>query len=125
MNEEDEKGDDGRMMRRGRTPSPSPDRARARSSGARSSGGQRPRPPDAGATGGPPWQATRAHTAPRKDRPRGSPPQDGRHRGGEYPEGEVQRLNGYTEAGLARQYIPTGQMEYWLGMGWSEHRSRH
>eukprot|EP00959_Pyramimonas_sp_CCMP1952_P409963 8591767-Pyramimonas_sp.AAC.1 len=53
MGEEDEKGDDDRMMRRGRAPSPSPGRARARCSGARSSGGQRPHPPDAGAAVGP------------------------------------------------------------------------
>eukprot|EP00959_Pyramimonas_sp_CCMP1952_P242799 5075167-Pyramimonas_sp.AAC.1 len=86
MDEEDEKGDDGRMARRGRAPSLSPDRARARSSGARSSGGQRPHPPYAGATRGPPWQATRAHTPPRKGRLRGNPPQDGQHRGGEDPE---------------------------------------
>eukprot|EP00959_Pyramimonas_sp_CCMP1952_P252765 5280806-Pyramimonas_sp.AAC.1 len=67
MSEEDEKGDDDRVVLRGQAPSPSPDRARARSSGARSSGGQRPHPPDAGARRGPPWQATRAHAPPRKD----------------------------------------------------------
>eukprot|EP00959_Pyramimonas_sp_CCMP1952_P425697 8916927-Pyramimonas_sp.AAC.1 len=67
MGEEDERGDDGRVIRRGRAPRPSPDRARARSSGARSSGVQRPHPPDAGATRGPPRQATRAHAPPWKD----------------------------------------------------------
>eukprot|EP00959_Pyramimonas_sp_CCMP1952_P314079 6574923-Pyramimonas_sp.AAC.1 len=107
-------GDDDRVIRRGRAPGPSPDRARALSSDARSSGGQRPHPPDAGATRGPPWQATRAHTPPRWDRLRGNPPRDDQRRGGEYPEGDMRRLKGHAEAGLARQHIPANQMEYWL-----------
>eukprot|EP00959_Pyramimonas_sp_CCMP1952_P275734 5763802-Pyramimonas_sp.AAC.1 len=86
MGEEDEEGGDGRVVRRGRAPSLSPDRAQARSSGARSSGGQRPHPPDSGTTRGPVRPATRAHVPPRKDRLRGNPPQDDRRRAGEYPE---------------------------------------
>eukprot|EP00959_Pyramimonas_sp_CCMP1952_P341106 7145639-Pyramimonas_sp.AAC.1 len=110
-------------MRRGRAPSHSPDRARACSSSARSSGVQRPHPPDAGAARGPPWQATRARAPPRRDRLRGNPPPDDQRRGGEYPEGDMQRLNVYAEAGLARQYIPANQMECCLEKGW--HQIRH
>eukprot|EP00959_Pyramimonas_sp_CCMP1952_P415510 8706363-Pyramimonas_sp.AAC.1 len=91
MGDEDKPGDDDRIVRRGRAPSPSPDRSRARSSGARSSGVQRPRPPEAGASNGPPGQATRAHARPRKARLRGNPRQDDQHRGEGYPEGAVQR----------------------------------
>eukprot|EP00959_Pyramimonas_sp_CCMP1952_P092690 1939850-Pyramimonas_sp.AAC.1 len=58
MDDEDEQDD--RMARRGRAPSFSPDRARARSSGARSSGVQRPHPTGAGTSSGPPGKAPRA-----------------------------------------------------------------
>eukprot|EP00959_Pyramimonas_sp_CCMP1952_P387887 8128766-Pyramimonas_sp.AAC.1 len=55
----------------------------------------------------------------------GHPPQDDQPRGGEDPEGSAERLKGYTQAGLARQRAPSGQMEYWLAQGWSEHQTRH
>eukprot|EP00959_Pyramimonas_sp_CCMP1952_P135145 2828018-Pyramimonas_sp.AAC.1 len=71
MDDEDEQGD--RMVRRGLVPSISPDRARARSSGARSSGVQRPHPPEAGTSSGPPGKAPSAHAPPREGTPDGKP----------------------------------------------------
>eukprot|EP00959_Pyramimonas_sp_CCMP1952_P015606 330271-Pyramimonas_sp.AAC.1 len=53
------------MARRGRAPSFSPARARARSCGARASGVQRPRPPEAGTPSGPPGKTPRARAPPR------------------------------------------------------------
>eukprot|EP00959_Pyramimonas_sp_CCMP1952_P033253 697774-Pyramimonas_sp.AAC.1 len=37
----------------------------------------------------------------------------------------MQRLKGYTEAGLARQCMPAGQVQYWLKQGWNKHQIRH
>eukprot|EP00959_Pyramimonas_sp_CCMP1952_P255930 5345609-Pyramimonas_sp.AAC.1 len=72
--EDEEREDSDCMMRRGRVPSRSPDRARARSSGARSSGLQRPHLPDAGTPKAPPRLADRPVTPPRRGRLRGRPP---------------------------------------------------
>eukprot|EP00959_Pyramimonas_sp_CCMP1952_P255353 5333466-Pyramimonas_sp.AAC.1 len=74
--DDDELGDNDRLVRRGRFPSRSPTRVPARSSRARSSGLQRPRPPEAGASKVPPWQADRPDAPPGRDRLRGQSPQE-------------------------------------------------
>eukprot|EP00959_Pyramimonas_sp_CCMP1952_P266622 5574170-Pyramimonas_sp.AAC.1 len=47
------------------------------------------------------------------------------HRGRECPEGELLRLRGCAEAGLACQCMAANQMEYWLEWGWSDRQIRH
>eukprot|EP00959_Pyramimonas_sp_CCMP1952_P147402 3084568-Pyramimonas_sp.AAC.1 len=64
---------------------------RARSIGARSSGLQRPHPPDAGKPRTPPWKASGPGAPPRRERLRGRPPH-GEAPCDEYPEDEIQRL---------------------------------
>eukprot|EP00959_Pyramimonas_sp_CCMP1952_P242136 5061456-Pyramimonas_sp.AAC.1 len=50
---------------------------RARSSGARSSGRQRPHLPDARMPRAPPWKVNRPDAPPKRERLRGHPPQGG------------------------------------------------
>eukprot|EP00959_Pyramimonas_sp_CCMP1952_P068505 1429544-Pyramimonas_sp.AAC.1 len=73
---------------------------RARSSGARSSGLQRPHPPDARKHRAPPRKGERPDTPPRRGRSRGHPRLWGGPRE-EYPESEMQHLVGRSDAGLA------------------------
>eukprot|EP00959_Pyramimonas_sp_CCMP1952_P121571 2542148-Pyramimonas_sp.AAC.1 len=72
----------------------------------------------------PPWQANRPATPPRGERPRGRPPREDQPRE-EHLEGGMQRLVGYAEAGLARQYMPPDKMQHWLDQVWTGHQIRH
>eukprot|EP00959_Pyramimonas_sp_CCMP1952_P148156 3100061-Pyramimonas_sp.AAC.1 len=113
------------MVRRGRAPSFSPARARARSSGARSSGAQRPRPPEAGASSGPPGKTPSARAPPRMGLLRRNPLQDDPHHEEEHSDGQLQRLKGWGKPGLAWQQVLAETVQYWLDRNWTEHQLRH
>eukprot|EP00959_Pyramimonas_sp_CCMP1952_P244885 5118461-Pyramimonas_sp.AAC.1 len=55
-----------------------------------SSGAQRPRPPGAGISSGPPGKTPRAHAPPRRELLRVSPLQDDQHHEDEHSDGQLQ-----------------------------------